>query len=319
MWYNGTVVEEAILSVAKPQNPGLVDTLSAGYRALHRRPLALLIPAGLSAYLWLGSPLVMGGPAGDMSEGMRQAADLLGGDARAREDLVARVLGSDVRVALAWLNLVPVLAPAAPPAQGAIWLGGPLQILGAFALINLLALLISSLFLTVLGGAVRGEGFAVGAWLAYSAQVAGTMVLALLAALGVGLLLSLPFLAISAIVIAALPGAALPVSLAWYIVCFWAYVYTGFAPEAILISRSGPLRALYQSVNIVRRNLMGTLGLLMISFLIASGLGVIWRQLANTPLGVAAAILGSAYVGSGLSAARIEFYRDRAARWTGGG
>lgn len=305
------------MSVAKPQTPGLVDTLSAGYHTLHRRPWAIIIPAGLSAYLWLGSPLILGGSSGGVGAQIRAAAALLGGSPQAQQELARQVLGSDVRLSLAWLNLVPVLGPASTPAGGVITIGGPLQLLIAFALINVLALLCSSLFLTVLVGAVGGEPLRPRATLARALAVAGTMGLSLLAVLGVGLLLALPFLAISAIVIAVVPAAALPVALAWYIACFWAYVYAGFAPEAILISRSGPLRALYNSVNIVRRNLMGTLGLLLLSFLIASGLGVVWRQLAAGPFGLAAAILGSAYVGSGLSAARLEFYRAQMASWRG--
>jgi len=214
---------------------------------------------------------------------------------------------------------VPVLAPAsaALSKRAAIVVGGPLELLGAFALINALALLWSSLFLAVLGGAVCGEPFAALPALRRALGAARTISLALLAVLGVGLLLGLPFVVISAIIVATIPAAAVPVALSWYIACFWVYVYVGFAPEAILISRSGPLRAVYHSVNIVRRNLTGTVGLLVLSFLIASGLGVIWRQLASSPPGVAAAILGSAYVGSGLSAARLEFYRARAAHWRG--
>ncbi|MBX0328469.1 hypothetical protein K2Z83_12355 [Oscillochloris sp. ZM17-4] len=305
------------MSVAKPQSPGLVDTLSAGYRALHRRLWVALIPAGLSAYLWLGRPLALGGASSSLSAGVRAAAEALGGSPQARQSLADRITHSDMRLSLAWLNLTPVLAPSGASGQSAVAIGGPLQLLGVFALINGLALLWSSLFLTVLGGAVGGEPFAIWPALQRSLRVAGHIALALLIVLGVGLLLGLPFLAISGIIIATLPAAALPVALAWYIACFWAYVYAGFAPEAILISRSGPLRALYHSVNIVRRNLMGAIGLLLLSFIIASGLGVLWRQIAVSPLGIAAAILGSAYVGSGLSAARLEFYRDQAARWRG--
>jgi hypothetical protein len=51
-----------------------------------------------------------------------------------------------------------------------------------------------------------------------------------------------------------------------------------------------PLLEIGNSVGVVRRN----------------SLAVIWRQIA-----------GSAYVGSGLSAARLEFYREQAARWRG--
>lgn len=317
MWYNGAVVEEKLLSVVKPQTPGLVDTLSAGYRALHRRPWVILIPAGLSAYLWFGSPLILGGASEGVGAQIQQAAALLGENTQAQQQLVSQVLGSDVRLSLAWMNLVPVLGPISLPAGRAMTLGGPLQLLAAVALINLLALLCSSLFLTILGGAVHSEPFSPGAVLARSLRVAGAIALAILIVLGVGLLLGLPFLVISAIVIAIVPTAALPVALAWYIACFWAYVYAGFAPEAILISRSDPLRALYNSVNIVRRNLTGTLGLLLVSFLIISGLGVIWQQLAVGPLGIGAAIFGSAYVGSGLSAARLEFYRAQMLSWRG--
>jgi hypothetical protein len=301
------------LSVAKPQTPGLVDTISAGYFALHRRPWAILIPAALSAYLWLGSPLIFGDSSEAMSRQIGQAVTLFGGSPQAQQELVGQFLSSDVRLGLAWLNLVPVLGPTMLADGRAITLGGPLQLLIVFVLINVLTLLCSSLFLTVLGGAVSGEPFQLKAIFSRSLEVASTIGLAILTVLGVGLLLGLPFLAISVIVITMVPAAALPVVLAWYIACFWAYVYAGFAPEAILISRSGPLRALYNSVNIVRRNLIGTLGLLLLSFLIVSGLGVIWRQLATEPLGMGVAILGSAYVGSGLSAARLEFYRTQMA------
>lgn len=307
-------MEEAILSVAKPQNAGLVDTISAGYRAIHRRPWALLIPAGLSTYLWVGQPLALGAAASGLRDGATQAAKLFSDDPALQQDMITRMLSRDVRVAMAWLNMVPVLTPgeiAASTARGVIWIGGMPQLLGAFALINLVALLISSLFLTVLVGAVRGESFDTISAIRLAARAACSIALALLAALGAGLLLGLPLIAISAIIIAALPSAALPIALAWYIAGFWAYVYAGFTPEAVLISRCGPLLAIRNSIGVVRRNMTGTLGLLLLNVLIASGLAVIWRQLAGSPLGAAAAILGSAYVGSGLSAARLEFYREQ--------
>jgi hypothetical protein len=315
MWYNGEVVEEAVLSIAKPQNPGLVDTISAGYRALNRRPWALLIPAGVSAYLWLSSPLALGG-SGLLEAGLHQVLGLLGNSPQARQQLAARIVGGDLRLSLAWLNMVPVLEPF-DPGRGAITLADPLQQLGAFALINLLALLCSSLYLTLLGGAVRSEPFAPLPVLRRAIQVSAHICLALLVALGLGLLVGLPLLAISLVIISAAPAAAMPILLAWYIVCFWAYVYVGFMPEAILISHSGPLRALRHSINLVRRNMSGTLGLLLLRFLIIGGLGVVWHYLAVSPLGLTAAILGSAYIGSGLSAARLEFYRDQITRWRG--
>jgi hypothetical protein len=272
----------------------------------------LAIPAALSAYLWLGAPVGLGPLAEELHLALTEAVGLLGAEQAAREELVRSLLASDLRVALAWLNFVPVLAPRGGTAgAGAIGLGSPLELIGAVVLVNLLALLVSSLFLTTLSEATQGERARIWPRLRRSGRVARDICLALLALLGVGLILALPFLAISVIVIALLPGATLLVLLAWYIALFWAYVYTGFAPEAITLGRAGPLQALYKSVHVVRRDLGGTLGLLLLSFVIASGLGVVWRQIAVSPPGLALAILGSAYVGSGLAAARLQFYRDR--------
>lgn len=298
------------MSIATPRNASLVDTLGAGYRALNRRPWVIAIPAGLSLYLWLGAPLVLGPLADGLGAGLEvlaQALDRAGGQGA----LIQSLLISDLRLALAWLNFVPVLPPPLEAGTDAISLHAPWQLLGLIALINLLTLLLSSCFLTLLGEAVSGERRDPPAIARQALRVAGTILGYLLALAGVGLVLALPFLAISTIVIITLPSATLLILMAWYVALFWAYVYTGFAPEAILISRAGPLRAIYHSVHLVRRNMPGTLGLLLLSYLIISGLGLIWRQLAATPAGLAIAVLASAYVGSGISAARIEFYRQR--------
>lgn len=305
------------MSIAKPGNVSLIDTLSAGYRVLHRRLWVLAIPAAVSAYLWLGAPVALGPVGVELRRALIDASQSLGGEQTAGEQWARQLLIGDVRPTLAWLNFVPVFAvPKGAPA-GAIELGGPAQVALVAALINLLALLLSSLYLTVLAEAVRGEIGRPLASVRRAGRVALDIVRYLLALAGVGLILALPFLAISAIVIVALPASTLLIVLIWYVALFWAYVYTGFAPEAISVSRSGPLRAIYNSVHIVRRDLSGTLGLLLLSFVIVNGLGLIWRQIAVSPTGLALAILGSAYVGSGLAAARLVFYRDRLARWGG--
>jgi hypothetical protein len=299
------------LSIAKPRTASLVETIGAGYRALNRRPWVAGIPAALSAYLWLGPTVGLGQLGSRLQGALAGAGGSLGGDG---ERIVQGILSSDVRLALAWLNFMPVLAPPPRDAGGGMGLAGPGQLAAALVLINGPALLLSSVFLTALSEAVSGERRPAPRLARRALGVALDIVRYLLALAGVGLVLALPFLAISAIVVATLPAATLGVLLAWYIALFWAYVYTGFAPEAILMSRAGPLRAIYHSVHVVRRDLSGTLGLLLLSFVIASGLGVVWQRIASTPPGLALAILGSAYVGSGLSAARLVFYRERQAR-----
>jgi hypothetical protein len=134
---------------------------------------------------------------------------------------------------------------------------------------------------------------------------------------GVGLALVLPFLVFS-LMLSALSAAigAFAISLVM-MALFWAWVYLNFANEAIVIGGLNPLRALHASFNIVRRNFWGTVGLLALSFLITTGCAVIWRQLIGTTAGLVIAILGSAYVGCGLQAARMVFFQERLRHWQG--
>jgi hypothetical protein len=295
------------LSIAKPRTASLVETIGAGYRALNRRLWVLGIPAALSTYLWFGPTLGLGQLGAQLQAALVAAGGSFGSDS---ERVAQGILSSDVRLALAWLNFMPVLPPVRDASAG-LGLAGPGELAAALVLINLPALLLSSVFLAALSETVSGERRPALQLVQRALAVARDIVRYLLALVGVGFVLALPFLAISAIVVATLPAATLGVLLSWYVALFWAYVYTGFAPEAILISRAGPLRAIYHSVHVVRRDLAGTLGLLLVSVVIASGLGVIWQRIATTPPGLALAILGSAYVGSGLSAARLVFYRER--------
>nr|WP_139088750.1 hypothetical protein [Oscillochloris trichoides] len=300
------------MSIVKPQSLSLVDTISAGYQALNRRPWALLIPVGVSTYLWLGNPLTLS-KGGRIATGVNQALDLLTSNPQVRQEMAEQILQRDLRTALAWLNLVPVLEPLTP-GNNSIHIGGPFTVFSVVALINLLALLWSCLFLALLSSAVRYEPLAPAPLLQRAVQVASTIILALLIVIGMSIIVGLPLLAISALIVIFVPATALPIALGWYIACFWAYVYISFTPEAILISRAGPLRALGHSIRVVRHNMLSSVSLLVISFLILNGLRLIWAQVAVNPLGIAAAILGSAYIGSGLSAARLEFYRDHVTR-----
>jgi len=48
------------LTVTKPQNATLIDSISEGYRVINRRPWLLLLPLLLNIYLWFGPQLSFG-------------------------------------------------------------------------------------------------------------------------------------------------------------------------------------------------------------------------------------------------------------------
>jgi hypothetical protein len=88
-------------------------------------------------------------------------------------------------------------------------------------------------------------------------------------------------------------------------------VFLYFAPEAIVVAEVGPFRAMYYSVNVVRRNFGQTLGFIAASMIISYGLAEIWQRLANTPPGLMTAVIANAFFAGGLAIAGILFFNNR--------
>ena len=95
-----------------------------------------------------------------------------------------------------------------------------------------------------------------------------------------------------------------------------------FAVDAIFVSNVGPLGAIQRSVSVVRRHLWATVALVLLTWLILAGMDQVWTVLASnlqSPYGTALSILGNAYIASGLIAAGMIFYIERADAQPGAG
>ncbi len=313
------------------QPPGVIDTLSAGYAVVNRRLWVLLVPILVDVFLWLG-PQVSFSPLVDpvltqASELVRQAA------ASARGGPPSAGLGIEVegqrQLLMTYTTETNVLAliatrgPLALPSVAAL-LGGA----GGFSFVGGwsegAALLVVALALGLaLGGLFRGwiaQGVrdGRGAPASVVARVPRDVgrVLGLVAALlGVAVLLGLPVLVVLGFATLLAPAVAvLGVLLVSFAVLF-AEVHLFFALDAIFISGVGPLQAIQRSVAVVRRSALSTLGLILLTWLILAGMDRVWEVLAGVvrpPFGVALGILGNAYVASGLVAASMVFYKERA-------
>jgi hypothetical protein len=326
------------LTVNKPQTTSLIDTISEGYAAINRRPWLMLLPLVLNLYIWFGTQLSFAPLLTNLSTIAPLGSNSAEQSAAAVEQ-VRRMGAFDMRQAIAWLNFIPTLTmytinssdancltfslslacevpPPLAPERNTIKvynLGGALL---AFVLLNLLALPLSAIFLTQVAAAVRGDRAA----LPIAAQRAWRAMLALLGKvgvlIGVGLALGLPFAFLMLLLMFFSQALSVLMAIALAMALFWINIYLGFANEAIVVSGVGPLRALHTSFNIVRRNLWATLGFLALSLLITTGSGMLWLNLAEgSTIGLIVAIVGSAYLGSGLLAARMAFYRERLRRW----
>jgi hypothetical protein len=329
------------LTITKPQNATLIDTISAGYSAINRRIWLVLVPIALNVYLFFGAQLSLGPLIEDFHGWLtRVQADIpQPSELQAQStDVLIAFSRVDMRQPLTVLNYIPLTiyginvvgtggnALGLPMVQSmpqlidtrrtdTVQIASVGSALLAFVLFNALALPLSVTFLTGIAAAVRGGKATLAAWL----REAGRSTLALLACIGilagVGLALGLPFMFFVGVLLWLSPAIGAFVLLLLWVGLFWIRIYIGFAREAIVVGGQGPLRAIYTSFNVVRFNFWATLGFLALSVVITLGSGVIWMQLSGSTAGLIVAIVGSAYVGSGLLAARMAFFQERLRRW----
>jgi hypothetical protein len=301
------------------QTPSLIDHFTDGYRVVHRQPVLIALPILINLYLWFGTQISFG----PLVEDLRRLMSISSADAPSETgaaETLTMLSQLDMRQPLAVLNSVPTLPVAqiiglVGGATNVIEISSPWIAILIFMLINAVALPLSAIFLTRMADLVLGEKLSLQHFARRILRV-GLSILGVAAIFGgVGAALLLPFVVFSAILFAlnqAIGAFALTLVL---LAVFWIQIYLGFSIEAIVVGGLNPLRAIHASFNIVRRNFWRTLGLLGISYIISQGCAVIWRALVDYEIGLFVAIIGSAYIGCGLQAARMIFFQDRLQQW----
>ena len=313
------------------QPTGVIETLSAGYSAVNRQLWVLLLPVIVDVFLWLG-PHVSYAPLVDPAvthaaewtrqvalgprRATRAATSSMATDLeQARQWLIERTDEVNGLAAVAWGPLAlpaPSSLPNASDDQAFVtgWSDGLTLLVACLGL----GLLLGSWFYGGLAAASTGGG---GGPLAAGrgAPRAVLDVLGLVAVLfGTALLLGVPALLLIGFTAMVSPPVAFLGSVLFAGGLLFAIVHLFFAVDAIFVSRAGPLAAIQRSVGLVRRHLRPSVSLMLLTWLILAGMARVWEVLATglqSPYGVAVAILGNAYIVSGLIAAGMIFYTQR--------
>jgi hypothetical protein len=318
------------LTVRREAPPtGVIETLSSGYAAVNHQPWVLLLPILLNLFLWLGphvsySPLV-GPVVTTASEWSRRVAfgplrslrdpEMLTRIDQSRQFLIARSDETNGFNALAWGPLAMPSLDNLPSASEDLqfvthWIDGA----ALFGACLGLSLLLGGWFyggLAVASSGERGGPLAAGRRVPHG--VLG--VLGWLLALAAGaLLLGLPVVLLISFTWYVSPPVAALGSILLMVGLLFATVHLFFSVPAIFVSNAGPLAAIQRSVTLVRQHLWPSIGLIVLTWLILSGMDRFWDVLATqlqSPFGVVLSILGNAYVASGLIAAGMIFYIQR--------
>jgi len=303
-----------------PRVPGIIDTIAAAMSAVVARPILLIIPVLFDLYLWLGvrvSPQAL-------TTALRHVVLETGSGDKTQIADNLRTMGQSSDVTSLVSLLVPSIVAGIDRAKVVqVWARGSYAP-GSWWLVCLVALALmlvgaalSMLYRVPMALTVRGVSAPVReimratlkAWVRFVALVALVV--------GLCLLIGGPALIIAGLFELAGVNIVPLLTLFLLLPAAWAAVYLYFAIDAIVVSEVGPLRAIYLSFNVARRNFWQTVGFAFVTILISAGLTQIWILFLRTTPGLLFAILANAFVSTGLAMASMMFYFDRLRRWRG--
>jgi len=134
-------------------------------------------------------------------------------------------------------------------------------------------------------------------------------------AIAVLLVVIMPFMLLAALASMISPGLAQFVLLVGQMLILWIGLFGVFTLPGMLVNQRNLFAALWDSIRLVQWNLMPTIFLLVIGFVINIALGIVWSLAGLDSWLVLAAIGGHAFVTTGIMASRFVFFKDRYRYW----
>ncbi|RME42536.1 MAG: hypothetical protein D6791_17490 [Chloroflexi bacterium] len=321
-------MQSSVESIEKPL--GVIDAYQRGFNTINRHPWLLLLPVLLDVVLWRAPRLTI-------TPLVERALALLFSQPELPPELAgnAGLVTETFTATAANLNLLGLLSGSITgfpsflsrldananigTAVSIIQLDSLSQVFAYIAILIPAGLLVASVWLATMVRSLDEEGHErrnmvrhIGwIWLNTGLYVGG-LVLATLATTGLLVLI----IGVLAMLVGSFGLAA--ANLLWVLVLWiglWLAIGLTFVIDAIALDGVNVMRASWRSINVVGRNLGGTLGLLIIAIILSEGFARIWLRLSTSAWGVPIGIIGNAYIGTALTAASLYFYRARYRYW----
>jgi hypothetical protein len=295
---------------------GVVDSLTAAFELVTGHPWLIITPLALDVFLWVGPRLSVAGLMEELA--LDQTLQQMAGD------LLGQLLALGPRINLfSSLSLPLVGVPALM--GGAIPENTPISTvsvqvtsftswLGWFALLTMGGLLLASLYLGLIGQALRGpdSGLAVRGPLALAGRVL-TLSRRLLV-LGIVLLVLLIAVYVPLFPVALIAG-LLGGNVLMTSVLIFGFVlvvfYLSMSVPGIFLYELPVVAAVLSSVRLVQRSLSGTAILFAVVLLIATGTNQLWHMADDGSWFTLVSIGGHAFISTALAVAIFVYYRER--------
>ena len=309
---------------------GVIDSLSEGLALVRRHPLAMAIPVVMDLAIWLAPQLSVQPLAESLANGM-QASGVIAPQTtdsiQAAKDVLLSLGQQANLIGLLSTSIVgvPSVVAGGMP-EGAANVGGAVLVSNPFVAVLLalgfgvVGLLVAALYLTTIATLLRGDSLQVAGLLRSAGRVWLKLLLLALALVVLAAVVTVPItLSVSLLSIVSPTVAAFLASLVGLLglwVGIWVVFYLFFVVDAMVLQNVGLQRAIVNSIVVVRSSFWSAVGFIILLNVIAAGLSVVWQWLAQSAtIGLVAAIAGNAFIGSGLAAASLVFYRDRYDAW----
>jgi hypothetical protein len=293
--------------------PGVIDTIGTAYAELNRRPYLIAIPVILDLYLWIGVRL-SARPLTDFLEQWLQ----LGQSSNATALESVRTFGQQFDLFSLLTLTTPTLindsiqvarldAGQNPAISGLAWWMIPLLMV----VLALIGIGIGMLYLTLIGYLVRGDRLTISGLIPRTFHNILRMYGFILVVFGLMLLVTIPVLIVGIILLSIGVNLMPMLAMLLMLASLWGVFLLFFAQDAIVVSDAAPVRAIKLSYGVVRNNFWPALVFIGAYALIRSGMPAALHVLTGAWWGVPLAVIGNAYIATGLVAAAMIFYRDR--------
>jgi len=309
---------------------GVIDSLSEGLALVRRRPLAMAIPVAMDLAIWLAPQLSVQPLAEKLAASIQASAGFSSQTAEQVQAVSEFLLSTGRSANLVGLlssgvvGVPSVLAGGMP--DGAANLGGAVLVSSPFvavvgaAAFAALGLLVASVYLTGIASLVRGDKLQASRIARSAVRVWGKLLLLTVAlmllvlAVSVPVTLSVTLLSFVSPAVATFLASMLSLFGLW--IGIWVLFYLFFVVDAMVLQDVGLQRAVVNSIVVVRSSFWSAVAFIILLNVIAAGLSIVWQRLAGSAtVGLVAAIAGNAFIGTGLAAASLVFYRDRYEAW----
>ncbi len=313
---------------APPPPIGVVESLTQGFETAASRLGLLLLPLLLDLFLWFGPRASFAPAIHTIVDGFQHNMEIFASESKAKVptswDEVAQSLELQLGgVETQYFPLIGVpTVLAARQAEPLPFDYSPSVVifdtLGGFfvARVAILAggLVLGTLYAALVAQQVIDGRFTLADFTRLPMIVAQLVLLGLIA-IAIFAVVIMPFMLLAALASMISPGLSQFVLLLGQMLILWISLFGVFTLPGMLVNKRNLFGALWDSIRLVQWNLMSTIFLLTIGFVINIALGIVWSLAGLGSWLVLAAIGGHAFVTTGIMASRFVFFKDRYRYW----